>query len=309
MILLLLIPVALPFAMPVLARRALDRLAPTAALWVLTCSTVALAGSSLVALGAFVLTGLLEVPLFAALGELVHPLRTASNMFVVPAAAFSVGALAVCLWTLVRTVVRQSRAFRAATSAADDRHTAGDLCVIDSPQPDAYALPGRPHRIVVTTGMLRTLSPDEREALFAHERAHNAGGHHYFLVAAELAAHCHPGLRAAGDAIRLAVERVADEAAAAAVGDRRLTARAIGRAALAVRAAHSDRPSFAPAVATGPVPQRVAALLSVPRLPHRAARWMAALLVACAALSVCASATGVIGFHHQVEVAQGEERD
>ncbi|BAC68877.1 hypothetical protein SAVERM_1167 [Streptomyces avermitilis MA-4680 = NBRC 14893] len=213
MILLLLIPVALPFAMPVLARRALDRLAPTAALWMLTCSAVVLAGSSLVALGAFVLTGLLEVPLFAALGELVHPLRTASNMFVVPAAAFSVGALAVCLWTLVRTVVRQSRAFRAATSAADDRHTAGDLCVIDSPQPDAYALPGRPHRIVVTTGMLRSLGPDEREALFAHERAHNAGGHHYFLVAAELAAHCHPGLRAAGDAIRLAVERVADEAA------------------------------------------------------------------------------------------------
>jgi Zn-dependent protease with chaperone function len=208
---------------------------------------------------------------------------------------------------VARTVVRPARAFRAATTEANRRSTVGDLCVIDSPYPDAYALPGRPHRIVVTTGMLRSLGPDEREALFAHERAHNAGGHYYFLAVAELAAHCHPGLRSLGAVIRLAVERAADEAAAAVVGDRRLTARAIGRAALAARAAQGERPFFAPAAATGPVPQRVAALLAAPRAPHRAARWTAVLLVACATVSACASATGVIGFHHQVEVAQGEE--
>ncbi|MER6358389.1 M48 family metalloprotease, partial [Streptomyces sp. NPDC001634] len=233
----LIVPLVLPFAMPALARRALERLAPAPALWVVTCSMVVLACCSLTALGAFVLTGLLQLPQFAALGELVRPLRAGSDMFIVPAAAFSVGALAVCLWTVVRTVLRQARAFRAATTEADRRATAGDLCVIDSPRPDAYALPGRPHRIVVTTGMLRTLGPDEREALFAHERAHNAGGHHYFLAAAELATHCHPALRSVAGVVRLAVERVADEAAAVAVGDRRLSARAIGRAALAARTA------------------------------------------------------------------------
>ncbi|MEU7703989.1 M56 family metallopeptidase [Streptomyces nodosus] len=306
MYLLLLVPIALPLAMPPLARRALERLTPTTALWAVTGSAVVLACCSLTALGAFVLTGLLKVPLFAAFGELVRPLRTGSNMIVVPAAAFSVGALAVCAWTVGRTVLRQARAFRTATSEADRRVTAGDLCVIDSPHPDAYALPGRPHRIVVTTGMLRTLGPDEREALFAHERAHNAGGHHYFLALAELAAHCHPGLSPVAGTIRLAVERVADEAAAEAVGDRRLTARAIGRAALASRTAPEERPSFAPAATTGPVPQRVAALLQAPRPSHRAARLTAALLIACTALSACASATGVIGFHHEVEVAQGE---
>ncbi|MER6352560.1 M56 family peptidase, partial [Streptomyces sp. NPDC001634] len=68
-----------------------------------------------------------------------------------------------------------------------------------------------------------------------------------------------------------------------------------------------ERPSFAPAATTGPVPQRVAALLAAPRAPHRAAPWIAALLLACATLSVGASATGVIGFHHEVEIAQGEE--
>lgn len=305
---LLLLPLALPFVMPPLARQALERLAPDTALRVVTAATVVLACCSLSALGAFVLVGLFELPLFAALGELVRPLRAGSDLFVLPAAAFSVGALAVCSGTVGRTALRQARAFQAATSEADRRSTAGDLCVIDSPCPEAYALPGRPHRIVVTTGMLRSLGPDEREALFAHERAHNAGGHHYFLAVAELAAHCHPGLRPAAAAIRLAVERVADEAAAAVVGDRRLTARAIGRAALAAGVTRDGRPSFAPAVNAGPVPQRVAALLSAPRAPRRAARWIAVLLVACAAVSVCASAAGVIGFHHEVEIAQGEAR-
>ncbi|MFJ5533022.1 M48 family metalloprotease [Streptomyces sp. NPDC093261] len=304
---LLLIPLALPFAAAPLARRALQRLAPATALWLVTGAMVVLACCSLTALGAFVLTGLLKLPLFAALGELVRPLRTPSDLLVLPAAAFSVGALAVSLWTVCHTATRQARAFRAATTEADRRCTVGDLCVIDSPHPDAYALPGRPHRIVVTTGMLRSLSSDEREALFAHERAHNAAGHHYFLAVAELAGLCHPGLRPMGAVIRLAVERAADEVAAAAVGNRRLIAQAIGRAALATRAAHGERPSFAPAATAGPVPQRVAALLAAPRAPHRTARWIATLLVVCATVSVCASATGIIGFHHEVEVAQGEE--
>ncbi|MEU0005530.1 M48 family metalloprotease [Streptomyces sp. NPDC006314] len=60
--------------------------------------------------------------------------------------------------------------------------------MVDPPRPDAHALPGRPHRIVVTTAMLHSLDGPEREAFFAHERAHNEGGHHYVLAAAELAA-------------------------------------------------------------------------------------------------------------------------
>ncbi|MDO0929142.1 M48 family metalloprotease [Streptomyces sp. TG1A-8] len=305
---LLLLPLLLPCALPALARRAVGRLAPVAALWTVTCCAVALAGCSLAALGAFVLTGLLKLPVFAALGELVHPLRTASDLFVLPSAATSVGALAVCGWSLVRSVLHQTRAFRAARTEAGHRPAAGDLCVVDSPRPDAYALPGRPHRVVVTTAMLRSLDGPEREALFAHERAHNEGGHHYFLAAAELAAHCHPALRPVRATVRLAAERAADEAAALRVGDRRLTARAIARAALAGRGGAGDRPGFAAAATTGPVPQRVQALLAVPRAPRRAGRAAAVLLLACTAVSCAASATGVADFHHRVEVAQGEER-
>ncbi|RMB80072.1 M48 family metalloprotease [Streptomyces shenzhenensis] len=304
---LLLLPLLLPIAMPALARRALDRLAPADALWVITVSAVVLAGCSLAALGAFVLTGLLKLPVFAALGELVHPLRTASDLLVVPLAATSVGGLAVCAWTLARSVLRQLRAFRTARTEAGHGPAAGDLCVVDSPRPDAYALPGRPHRIVVTTAMLRSLDAAEREALFAHERAHNEAGHHFFLAAAELAAHCHPALRPVRETIRLAAERAADEAAAGAVGDRRLTARAIARAALAGQSARSARPDFAPAATTGPVPRRVQALLSGPHVPRRAVPWITVLLVGCTAVSCVAAGTGMIDFHHRVEVAQGDE--
>ncbi|MEU1404646.1 M48 family metalloprotease [Streptomyces sp. NPDC005728] len=305
---LLLLPLVLPFALPALARRALDRLAPAAALWAITACAVVLAGCSLAALGAFVLTGLLKLPLFAGLGELIHPLHTASDLVVLPAAATSVGVLAVCGWTLGRSVLHQTRAFRAARAEAGSGPAAGDLCVVDSPHPDAYALPGRPHRIVVTTAMLRSLDGAEREALFAHERAHNEGGHHYFLAAAELAAHCHPALRPVRETVRLAAERAADEAAAACVGDRRLTARAIARAALAGQAARSGRPAFAAAATTGPVPQRVQALLAAPRTAHRTGRRAAALLLACTAVSCVAAVTGTADFHHRVEIAQGEEK-
>ncbi|GGJ30046.1 M48 family metalloprotease [Streptomyces brasiliensis] len=304
---LLLLPLLLPYALPALARRALDRLAPMTALWAIIAVAVVLAVCSLAALGAFVLTGLLELPVFAALGELVHPLHTASDVLVVPAAVTSVGVLAVCAATLVRSVLRQTRAFRAARTEAGRAPAAGDLCVVDSPRADAYALPGRPHRIVVTTAMLRSLDAAEREALFAHERAHNDGGHHYFLAAAELAAHCHPALRRVRATVRLAAERAADEAAATAVGDRRLTARAIARAALAGQAGGMERPDFVPGAATGPVPRRVQALLSTPRVPPRAAPWIAALLIACTGVSCLASTTGMLDFHHRVEVAQGEE--
>jgi hypothetical protein len=303
-LLLLLLPLALPFAVPPLARRAVDRLAPVTALWLLAVGAVVLAGSSLAALGAFVLVGLLKLPFFAALGELIHPVHTVPDTFAVPAAAASVGALALCGGTLVRSVLRQTRAFRAARTEAGHRPAAGDLCVVESARPDAYALPGRPHRIVVTTAMLRSLDAAEREALFAHERAHNAGGHHFFLAAAELAAHCHPALRPVRAAVRLAVERAADEAAARAVGDRELTARAIARAALAGHEAGS-RAGFVAAATAGPVPRRVGALLAALR-GARSVSWIAVSLVACVGLSFAASATGMVDVHHRVEVAQGD---
>ncbi|MFJ6719604.1 M56 family metallopeptidase [Streptomyces sp. NPDC091259] len=302
----LLASLLLPFAAPPLARWAAPRLRPSVALWALTGTACVLAAGRLAALGGLLLTGALGVSALARLGHLVHPLDVAPAL-ADPAAALAVGALSLCAYGIARSVLRQLRHYRRAREQVRWATQAGDLSILDRPDPDAYALPGNPGRVVVTSGMLRALDGPEREALLAHERAHLTGRHHWFLAAADLAARCHPALRAVRDAIALTVERVADEAAAAATGDRRLIARAIGRAALAGHGASGAvRPAFAARAVGGPVPQRVRALLHPPTARPLAAAAAACLLVALAAGTTVTTGVGLDLLHRDVEVAQGE---
>ncbi|MEV7773218.1 M56 family metallopeptidase [Kitasatospora sp. NPDC086791] len=190
------------------------------------------------------------------------------------------------------------------------------LAVLDDERADAFALPGRlprpgrpgePGRIVVTSGMLRALSGPERSALLAHERAHLVARHHVFLALAEHAAHVHPALRTLRAPLGYHLERWADEVAAARIGDRTVTARAVGRAALAAsRSPWPDRPRLAPAAHAGPVPRRVAALLQPRPAPTRGARLraVALALAACLALSTGATLEATADLHHTVEAAQ-----
>ncbi len=94
------------------------------------------------------------------------------------------------------------------------------------------------------------------------------------------------------------MERWADERAAKAVGDRRLVAHTIGRAALAAKANRPRRavPAALGAVfsgarmrahaGAGPVPRRVAALLAPP--PPRRLVLLAAVLALVALAGICA---------------------
>ncbi|MFC5907864.1 M56 family peptidase, partial [Streptacidiphilus monticola] len=86
------------------------------------------------------------------------------------------------------------------------------------------------------------------------------------------------------------------------VADRRLAARAIGRAAIA--GARAPRPAVGLAVSAGPVPRRVAALLARPRAVTRAAAGAAALLLAVPAASVASALDAAHDLHQQVELAQ-----
>jgi Peptidase family M48 len=116
------------------------------------------------------------------------------------------------------------------------RELGGDsagLVVVDDARPDAYAVPGVRGRVVVTRAMLRALPAGERRVLLAHEASHLRHRHHLYVLAAELAATANPLLRRVVQVVRVAVERWADEDAATLVGDRRLAARALARAALA----------------------------------------------------------------------------
>ncbi|MBM7440419.1 M56 family metallopeptidase [Streptomyces sp. HB132] len=310
MIAALIVPLLMPLTAPTLVRWAAPRLRPAAAMWALTATACVLAVSWLAALGGLLLAGTLTVTAVGRLEHLIHPLNIVPAVVAYPIAALAVGTLFVCATAMTRSALRQLRHYRTAHAQLRNVPSAGDLSILDQPEADAYALPGKPGRIVVTSGMLRTLEGPEREALFAHERAHLTGRHHYFLAAADLTTRCLPATSALRNAIALAVERVADEAAAHAVGDRNLTARAIGRAALAGAAGSgASRPFFAAGAAGGPVPQRVKALLQPVPAPSRLAVAAVGLLLAFSAATGAAAAAGLVSLHHHVEVAQGEIRD
>ena len=307
MITFLLIPLVLPFVLPPLARRVSHRVQPTVALWALTTASTALAAGVVASLGVLLLPLVLAVPLFASLAELTQPFAPGPGAPVMVLSAVSCGALAVTGFNAVCRALSEVRRLRAAHQDVGGLPHHGGLCVIDDARPDAYALPGTRRasgRVVVTTGMLRVLTPKEREVLLAHERAHLAARHHLFLAAAQLAGWCHPGLAAVTPQVSFATERAADETAATTAGDRTLTAKAVGHAALAAARVRADRPSFAPGAVTGPVPARVKALLA-----HAPTRRLAPALLAVAL--VCGSAgasalAGAVSVHRDVEIAQGE---
>lgn len=146
--------------------------------------------------------------------------------------------------------------------------------------------------MVVSTGMLEGLAEDERAALLAHERAHLTHRHHRHLLATQLAGCVNPFLRPLQRAVAYSAERWADEESAQAVGDRRITARAVARAALASRTAPAAYMVFPAFAAPGPVPRRVAALLGpVPTARNwPPARTPAGLAALVAALGTAASA-------------------
>jgi beta-lactamase regulating signal transducer with metallopeptidase domain len=162
--------------------------------------------------------------------------------------------------------------------------------------------------VIVSTAMLEALDASERRVLLAHERAHLRQHHQVYIQLAKAAAAANPLLRPLARAIQGATERWADETAAAEVGDRRLAARALTRAALATSA--SARPaglaarlevSSAMVATQADLTTRVRQLLAPPPARARAAKCLvAAAAVACAVTGGIAAAHG----HAQVERAQ-----
>ncbi|WP_433531772.1 M56 family metallopeptidase [Micromonospora sp. CA-263727] len=144
----------------------------------------------------------------------------------------------------------------------------GSLVLVPDPAVRAFAVPGRPGHVVVTTGMRHLLTDGQFEALIAHERAHLAGGHHRLVRLAELAAATHPALWWVARHVDYLVERAADEHAAEQVGSRRTVAHAIGVAALATSGPPQVPHGLHAASPGGVVPRRVAHLLR-PRATSR----------------------------------------
>ncbi len=142
------------------------------------------------------------------------------------------------------------------------------VAVLDTDELVAFAAPGSPGCVVVSSGLLSVLEPRERQVVFAHERAHLSQHHDRHLLIASLSTAVVPLLAPLARRLRHATERCADEAAVAAMGgDREVVATAIARAALAASGDTGIVPSFG----GGSVPARVGSLLGAEISPVRVA--------------------------------------
>lgn len=275
------VPPAVCALLALVAPRLARRLPPRPAAWWLTCAALVAAGGWAGSLALLAFTGFGQIPAVAELGSWSAGVLRATAPVARLTSVGSALLLAVTAVALARAADRNVRLLVVAHRDCRALPGAGDLAVIDDDRVEAYAVPGLPGRaqgraagrLVVSSGMLRTLPGPEREALLAHERAHLRHQHHLFLLALHLAASACPLLRPLAAEGAFTVERWADEHAAAVVGDRAVVARALARAALAGQhdsGQHAARPSGARLAATGgPVPRRIRALLAAPPAPRR----------------------------------------
>ncbi len=263
-----------------------QRLPPRLASWLLMIASLVAAGgwAAALAMPAFTLIG--RIPAVAAEGHWSSVALAARTPVAPYVAAACAVLLAACLVTGSVSGIRRVGVLLAARRTSRGLTADGGLAVIDDPVPTAFALPGSPGRVVVSSGMLRALTADERRALLAHETAHLRNRHHFFLLLLQVTAALDPLLRRVSTAGGQALERWADEEAAAVVADRRLVARAVARAALAAK----NAPGPALAVTGGPVPQRVQALLAPPPPVRRGLVAAHALLMVVCCMSLAHSA-------------------
>lgn len=204
-----------------------------------------------------------------------------------PRAVVAAGALAavllICLGSAGHHVGRIRAGMAAARIFRSRAATTAGVLILDDDAPDAFAVPGRRDgAVVITSGLLKSLTTAEQAAVFRHERAHLRGRHHLFVQSVELAARLNPILLPWCSAIRYAAEREADEYAAAA--GRTAALRAVALASLQ-SARYRSRADYACRIAQRPTEcvRRVLALHG-PKPRRQRRRWLAAAAVVVAVL-------------------------
>jgi Zn-dependent protease with chaperone function len=307
------LPLVIPALAGATARPLAARLEPRHATWLLTTAAVALAVCSMAALALLAAYAAATAPFLATAGGYSQEVMRRGDP--ISAAAGVAAALALTGGAVAVAVMFRNRARALAESyrRAAGLHPENGIVVVPGPAIEAYALPGLPGRIVVSGRLLDCLDDRRRAALIAHEQAHLASRHHLFSAVARLAAAANPLLIPVARAVDYTVERWADEHAASVTSDRRLVAQTIGQVALlagtrrqrvagmalGIIGSRTPRVSLAWA---GPVPRRVAALLTAP--PRR----QTILLAACTVIVLMAGVAALLAardLHALLELAQG----
>lgn len=234
----------------------------------------------------------------------IFPILAAVSAFAVAASTMAVASvlvaskhgLAVAIgiamfgWIMSRLVLVVAHLSRVLVSArdaakfAEEAHDGSRTVVVDSSEPDAFAVASGGGAVVITTALVEALSDIELNAVIEHERAHLRFRHTFWTQMVEIAAQFDPLLRPVVGHVRHAAERHADEWAAR--RNRQATMSAVARTALL--RAHLARQSSALSSTGGDVVRRVRALTEPPPPPQRRPIILAALalIVAFSAISI-----------------------
>ncbi|RBM24320.1 M56 family metallopeptidase [Streptomyces sp. PT12] len=298
------LPLVLPLTAWPIARLAERHLHSRTATRLLTCVAVVLALCGTVCLTLIMIVGTAQVPGNPLPDGWSDPEVREAVLFVGAVGGAAIPALVAVAAACGHALWRQRRVRRAMERALAGT-PASPVVVLSDPRPYAYAWPGRRGtgrgRVVASTAVLDSLTGPERRVLFAHERAHLAGRHHRYPLLARLAARAQPLLRPLRTAVAHCAERWVDEDAADVMGDRRLVARAVGRAALV--SLDAPPPPLPALAAPGPVPRGVAALLNAgspargwppAHTPTALAAWVAAGGAAVSTVSSLNAATALV---------------
>jgi Zn-dependent protease with chaperone function len=259
------------------------RLPPSAATRLLVPAALVAAASGVFILGVLAFTWIGQFPLVAAQGAW-SPAALRSDTPIPRGPAIVSGALVgLAALSLILTSTRRVWALLVVHRSCRDLAVVGGLVVLDDDRPEAFTTARPAGRIIVTTGLLRTLAPPEQRALLAHETSHLTHHHAWWNLAADLAAAVNPVLRPTARAVATVVERWADEDAARCVGDRRLVAATLVHVAQLQSRFYGSTIAAAagPAATGGDVVARVRALLAPapPRRPLVVTAVVAGLLV------------------------------
>ena len=212
------------------------------------------------------------------------------------------GFAALLLVILAFRAIRGWRRFRRFQQAAiiepwvGHHRTSGDyeLVVVPTSEFVALTVGGAARQVVVSDGLVAALSDDQLMMVVRHELAHLRGGHHTFLAIAALVEAIFgwvPLVASSTRALRLAIERSADEQAAGADP----VARRVLYSALSVAVRCHPQPGIASFGGLDMVLDRLSALQSKPRTDRSRWSYLAIGIVASTAASLWLFSVVVVG--------------
>src|SRR6185312_9566548 len=154
------LPLIVPLLAAAAARPLAERLPPRTAAWVLTGAAVALAAASSAVLGLLAMAAAFRIPLVDAAGGMSLGVVSRGDPASLPLGVVAAAALTAAALAALRAGWRRAGALTAAHRQARRLPGSEQVVVVPDEAADAYTVPGRPGRIVITSGMLGALSND-----------------------------------------------------------------------------------------------------------------------------------------------------